>query len=381
MPRRVPPHAARLLLLTLLLAVTTALACTTANALVGISGGKVGNRAPEFQGIANWINSDPLTMEELRGKVVLIDFWTYTCVNCIRTMPYLKDWHEKYADKGLVIVGVHSPEFEFEKVTANVLNSAKTFELEYPIAQDNDFRTWKAYSNRSWPAKYLVDPSGVVTYQHFGEGAYRETERRIRELLLEIGADLSYVIPDDSPAPAFDRAARSRDPGKRITRELYGGYQRNNSRAGIYVAQPEYYEGPERVVDYVDPGEHKNHQIYLQGPWFNGMEELRHARTTEGHEDYIAIKFSATSVNAVVNPENPEAFEVEVTMDGRPLKPEEAGRDLMFAEGRSFFTVAEGRMYELVALPEYGSHELRLSSNSDDFSLFAFAFGAYKDGP
>ncbi|MDA1035361.1 MAG: redoxin domain-containing protein, partial [Chloroflexi bacterium] len=133
-------------------------------------GGLVGNLAPEFAGISHWINSEPLRMEELRGKVVLIDFWTYTCVNCIRTMPFLRDWQAKYADLGLVIVGVHTPEFEFEKITDNVRAATNEFGLDYPVAQDNEFGTWRVFGNQFWPAKYLIDANGVVRYTHFGEG-------------------------------------------------------------------------------------------------------------------------------------------------------------------------------------------------------------------
>ena len=145
----------------------------------------MGDRAPEFIGVSHWINSPPLTMEELRGQVVLIDFWTYTCGNCTRTYSYLKEWHAKYADKGLVIVGVHTPEFEFEKLTENVVRSAGEYDLVWPIAQDNAYATWQVYSNRYWPAEYLVDQNGIVRYTHFGEGAYDETEEQIRKLLQE----------------------------------------------------------------------------------------------------------------------------------------------------------------------------------------------------
>ena len=345
------------------------------------TGGAVGDQAPEFQAIANWINSKPLTMEGLRGKVVLIDFWTYTCVNCIRTLPYLKDWHSKYSSKGLVIVGVHSPEFEFEKQTENVVSSVTSFEPEYPIAQDNDFGTWRAYSNHFWPAKYLVNQDGNVNYTHFGEGAYDETEERIRNLLEEAGADLSGVAVNDTSPPETDPRALTRDRATRITREIYGGYRRNASAQGIYVADPTYYERPERVVEYHDTGFHESQFIYLQGPWFNGTEELRHARQTEGYEDHIALNFFATSVNAVIDSTGGEPFDVNVTIDGRPLRPEEAGVDLLISGGRSFFTVDQARLYEVVALPEFGGHELTLSSNSQDFAFFAFTFGAYKEGP
>jgi len=129
-------------------------------------------KAPEFKGIRVWVNSEPLTVEELRGKVVLVDFWTYTCVNCIRTFPYLREWNEKYADDGLVIVGINLPEFEFEKYYSNVVQATREHGITWPVAQDNDFKTWENYSNRFWPAKYLIDKDGVVKYTHFGEGAY-----------------------------------------------------------------------------------------------------------------------------------------------------------------------------------------------------------------
>ena len=345
-------------------------------------GGEVGDRAPEFSDIANWINSEPLTMEELRGKVVLIDFWTYTCVNCIRTMPYLREWQEKYADSGLAIIGVHSPEFDFEKLPDNVERNTLNFGLEYPVAQDNNMGTWRAYSNRFWPAKYLIDKAGIVRYTHFGEGAYGETEKQIRVLLEEAGADLSSVALNTAPEPQIvPQAYAQNDPETRITREIYGGYERNNSPRGIYIAHTEYYSAPEQVVIYTDPGNHENQFAYLQGPWFNGPEELRHARETENYEDYIALKFFATSVNAVIDPGGGDPFEVQVTIDGRPLRPEEAGADVIVTDARSYFRVDEARMYEVVALPDFSGHELKLSANSPDFSFFAFTFGAYAEGP
>ena len=145
-------------------------------------GGKVGDVAPDFVGITNWINSEPLSIKDLRGKVVLVDVWTYTCVNCIRTFPFLKDWHLKYADDGLLIIGLHAPEFEFEKETENVAQASADNGIVWPVAQDNDMQTWSAYDNRFWPAKYLVDRDGLVRYTHFGEGSYGETEKIIREL-------------------------------------------------------------------------------------------------------------------------------------------------------------------------------------------------------
>ena len=157
--------------------------------------------APEFISGGQWFNSEPLSINKLRGNVVLVDFWTYTCINCIRTLPYLKNWHAKYKDKGLVIVGVHTPEFEFEKEAKNVEKAIKDFDLQYPIMQDNDYATWNAYSNRYWPAKYLVDKNGVIQYTHFGEGDYDETEKKIQELLaLDMAIDNpTYQIQSRTP--------------------------------------------------------------------------------------------------------------------------------------------------------------------------------------
>ena len=154
--------------------------------------------APELAGTQAWINSAPLKIQGLRGKVVLIDFWTYTCINCIRTFPYLKLWHSKYADDGLVIIGVHAPEFQFEHELENVQQAVTNHGISWPVVQDNDFETWRAYQNHYWPTKYLIDKDGIMRYSHVGEGAYAETESQIRALLEEAGADLSlssYNVP------------------------------------------------------------------------------------------------------------------------------------------------------------------------------------------
>ncbi|WP_019447778.1 thioredoxin family protein [Cupriavidus sp. BIS7] len=146
---------------------------------------KVGDqgKAPEFTNIERWLNSEPLTMQQLRGKVVLVDFWTYSCINCVNTLPYVKQWYEKYKDQGLVVVGVHTPEFPFEKSTANVQAALKRFDIRYPVAQDNMYGTWSAFRNQYWPATYLIDADGRIVYQHYGEGRYEETEAEIQKLL------------------------------------------------------------------------------------------------------------------------------------------------------------------------------------------------------
>ncbi|WP_354686460.1 thioredoxin family protein [Cupriavidus necator] len=164
-----------LLATTAIVAATHAAAATPASADYG--------KAPEFTGIEKWLNSEPLTVAGQRGKVVLVDFWTYTCINCIRTLPHVKQWYDKYRDKGLVVVGVHTPEFPFEKSTANVQAAIKRFDIRYPVAQDNAYATWNAWRNQYWPALYLIDANGTVVYKHFGEGNYAETEAAIQKAL------------------------------------------------------------------------------------------------------------------------------------------------------------------------------------------------------
>ncbi|MDR7047951.1 thiol-disulfide isomerase/thioredoxin [Duganella sp. 3397] len=143
--------------------------------------------APALAGIDRWLNSPPLSIAQLRGKVVLVDFWTYTCIHCIRTLPHVQAWHARYRDQGLVVVGVHTPEYPVERSTANVQAAITRFGITYPVAQDNGYQTWQAYNNRYWPAVYLVNKRGQIVYQHFGEGAYAETEKTIRALLAEPG--------------------------------------------------------------------------------------------------------------------------------------------------------------------------------------------------
>ncbi|UGQ46273.1 thioredoxin family protein [Massilia endophytica] len=169
----------------LLKTLAAAAALATAAASVTAAPLKTSVKAPEFAGIEQWLNSAPLTMSQLRGKVVLVDFWTYSCINCVNTLSHVTSWHRKYKDQGLVIVGVHTPEYAFERSTDNVKTAIKRFGIEYPVAQDNRYATWNAYDNRYWPAFYLIDKSGQVVYTHFGEGQYAETEALIKNLLAQ----------------------------------------------------------------------------------------------------------------------------------------------------------------------------------------------------
>ena len=340
----------------------------------------------DITGISRWLNGEATTIarELAKGNIVLIDFWTYTCVNCVRTLPFLREWHAKYGDLGLTIIGVHTPEFEFEKLTENVQDSIEQYDIGWLVAQDNDFRTWRAFNNRYWPAKYLIGPAMDVRYQHFGEGDYLETEHEIRRALLDAGWDITN-IPEGTTAVAPVRDPQSRGQ----TRELYGGTRRNYGRVQ-YAAQEAYYLEAGTAQLYTDVTgslasrlQARNHHMwYLQGLWRNEEEAIVHARATENLEDYLAFKFTSRTVNVVLTvPENGEPFNVYIEMDGRWLRPDEAGADILFdGDGRSYVRVTRNDLYRLVVLDEWSTHELKLRSNSDQLAIFAFTFGSYLGG-
>ena len=356
----------------------------------GSRGGSVGDCAPEFAGTQEWINSEPLSMEGLLGKVVLIDFWTYTCVNCIRTLPFLQEWHQRYADDGLVIVGVHTPEFEFEKVYDNVVQATIDEGVAWPVVQDNDFTVWRSYSNRYWPAKYLIDRNGEIQYRHFGEGKYGETEEWIRQLLEEGGMaaiDPNLSLPQDQQR---DDAFRL---GMDVTRELFAGWKFTAQQGRGGIAQgTEYLEAarasfngdgnPSVVAQFEAPGSLEPNLIYFHGPWAIGPESARHAEMTMHHDDYLSLVYSARSINAVLTSESGEPYDVHITVNGEYLTDENKGDDITIGEdGVSYLRVTEPKLYKLVEHDDWqGEQELRMSSMSDDFGLYSFTFGVYEDG-
>ncbi len=357
---------------------------------------------PAIEGIDAWLNTEmELQIAELaaEGKVVLVDFWTYTCINCIRTLPYLRDWWAQYEDDGLVILGIHTPEFEFEKDYQNVADAIETHSVGWPVAQDNLMTTWRNFENRYWPAKYLYNVRGEMIYSHFGEGAYAETEERIRNALVEAGADLSddpFNAPQDQARDSAFQSARQSGRAA-VTPELYAGWHRNflTARAGRppYVAQQEYFDAilnaedrTEHTIATIDvtvPQDIQPHAMYFQGQWSVEPERIRHARMTENLEDYLALNYAGKSVNAVLTSDSGEPYRVVITVDGAMLTQANAGQDVQWDEnGVSYVLVDEPRMYGLVDNPQYLPESiLTMRSDSDDFGLFAFTFGVYAEGP
>lgn len=304
-----------------------------------------GRKAPEIIPGGVWFNSDPLTLEELKGKVVIIDFWTYSCINCQRTLPYLRAWNEKYKEKGLVIIGVHAPEFEFEKSEKNVAQAIKDFQLTYPIVQDNNFATWRAYSNRYWPAKYFIDKEGYVRYSHFGEGAYDESEKVIQELLKETGAtDVNSEINN----PTYHINAK--------TPEIYLGYGRID-----HFVSPETIQH-DTITTYTLPPYLGQHEMAYEGNW-NIMKE--YANPQEGAT--LHLNFDAQEVFLVMKSKGSPA-KVKVYVDDNMTS---FGEDVM----NGTVTIDADTLYKIVKLPSPGKHTLRLEFEDSNTELYAFTFG------
>ena len=339
----------------------------------------------ELVGLDGWFNSDPLSVDELLGlgRVVLLDFWTYTCVNCVRTFPYLSAWHETYREYGLTVIGVHSPEFEFEKLPLNVQRAIERYGISYPVALDGGKETWERYGNRFWPSKYLIGASGEVVFRHFGEGGYDETESVIRTELEAAGNDLSGVARSNVVEPRRSEGAHT------VTRELYGGYSNSYLSDGLYAGQDVYYDAPDVEIEYSDDGTRRHGQFYLDGAWTNSANSVITAIRSGNDSAYFAFDFFATSVNAVLGNaivgqtvgEEVE-HEVVVELDGRPLLPEEAGVDIEWdLDGSSVLRVRETRLYQIVELPRFGKHELKLTTNSEGLAIYTVTFGIFEFGP
>ncbi len=304
--------------------------------------------APEFTGISHWINSQPLTLKDLRGKVVLIDFWTYSCINCLRTLPYLTDWYNKYKDAGLVVIGVHSPEFAFEHDTANVEAAVKQYKIAYPVAQDNDFATWQAYNNEYWPAEYFIDAQGNLRHAHFGEGNYDESEKVIQALLAQAGHSVQAPLTQGPAVPFSDQE----------TPETYLGLDRQerfaSPQAGI----------PAPLSTYTFPTELPLHNFGVSGSW-NFLPE--YAQTTEAGAK-LELHFYAKDVYLVMTSDQAASVTVTLVSPKAPNQSEDVNP-------QSQLTVQASRLYHLVSLDNSAEGTLILQFNSPGVRAYAFTFG------
>jgi thiol-disulfide isomerase/thioredoxin len=311
--------------------------------------------APEFRGISHWLNTDkPLVMSELRGKVVLIDFWTYTCINCIRMLPFVTSWYDKYKDLGFVVIGVHTPEFAFEKDTDNVLKAIKTYGIHYPVAQDDDYGTWDNFSNQYWPAEYLIDAKGIIRRTHFGEGEYDQMEMAIQALLRENGK----IIKDTS----LD-TTRDQTPHIQLSPETYLGARRMQyyyPGGGLDVGEKTFTLSDSLPED----------SFSLGGVW-----NITDENAVTGKNAVLNYHFSADKVFLVLRPGKnmPEGgAKVTVLLDGKAVDASNAGIDA----GNGVITIDTDRLYNLIDLKgKPGSHVLRLEFQDAGVEVFAFTFG------
>ncbi|MBI4895301.1 MAG: thioredoxin family protein [Candidatus Aenigmarchaeota archaeon] len=301
-------------------------------------------KSAELTGIKGWINTEPFNLSDLKGKIVLIDFWTYSCINCIRTLPYLKDWYDKYHDKGLVIVGVHTPEFEFEKDYGNVKMAVERYGVKYPVVLDNDYGTWLAFKNNYWPREYLIDANGIIRHDHIGEGGYDETEKAIQELLRENDANFHANMTNITSETDFSQIG---------TPELYVGYGRGR------LGNEQGYSS-EIVVEYKTPKIDNINTIYLSGKWLNQEDSL----VASGNSK-VFLMYKAKDVNIVAGGKST----IHILLDNSTIAKEFYGKD-----GNETVNIDEQRLYNIVSAPDYSVHLLEIDA-SDGFKLYTFTFG------
>lgn len=297
---------------------------------------------PQLRGIEHWINSEPLTLEKLKGKVVLVDFWTYSCINCIRTQPYLNSWYDAYHDEGLEIIGVHAPEFSFEKLPDNVERAVREAEIRYPVALDNDFATWNSFRNQYWPAKYLIDRDGNIRYSHFGEGNYDEIEAKIRELLNTSG-------PQAAQSTAVEQASLGQSP------ETYLGYR----RAYGYTGDTRFEPG---IATFTPSRALSANGWTLGGTWEVDAEKI----TAQADGASLSYRFSGQQVFLVLG--GPEGARVRVSVDG---VEQPGGLDVVDGE----LTIDSYRLYRLVRLPRFSEDSVITLQFDEGVSAHAFTFG------
>jgi cytochrome c biogenesis protein CcdA/thiol-disulfide isomerase/thioredoxin len=308
--------------------------------------------APEFEKVTKWLNTQnnsPLTMQELKGKVVLVDFWTYTCINCIRTLPHVTSWYEKYKDQNFVVVGIHTPEFEFEKNTANVQKALEKYKINYPVAQDNDYGTWYAYQNQFWPAKYLIDANGNIRYVHFGEGDYDVTEEAIRALIEENGATVAQNLDkmDDTT------------PQNQLTPETYLG----SARMQYFYPDGKVSTG---VADFNTAS-----KIPLNTFSYGGKWDIQDEYAKAVQNATLDLRFKANKVFLVLKPSDGVPKKVRVLIDGKEMPIEALGEDVKDGS----VTVDTDRLYSLANISgPLAEHTIRLEFE-DGIEAYAFTFG------
>lgn len=326
--------------------------------------------APELPRHTTWLNSEPVFFGQLRS-VWLVQFWDYTDAGCIGTVPYLAEWHNRYAPRGLTIVGIHTPRFRFARQRHLVEWASEEFGIEYPVVLDNYRHLWHAYANDCWPAQYLVDARGWIRHVHLGAGRYAEAETAIHLLLRELNPSLDL--------PPVMRSLTTTEPSgppdSFVTPDLYVGYERGR------FGDPDGYVYDHTVM-YEDPGDREAGVLYAHGQWYTTSNYLAFM----GEKGYLSFSYRAAGVDAVLAPtwdeialmlqlhERPTP-RVRVWLDGAPVRPTDAGRDIAYEPNwGSFVMVDRPRLFSLIRHPRLGHHELRLTFSDRDVTVYQFAF-------
>ena len=315
-------------------------------------------KAPELVGISHYINTNPEELsEELKGKVVLYDIWTYSCINCVRTLPYITAWDDKYSEQGLLIVGVHSPEFEFEKDPENVKMAVDKHGISYPVVLDNEMETWKAFENRYWPRKYIADHEGYIRYDHIGEGEYQETEKIIQRLLSERAAGLGIQMTSAEQLVDIKEFEHTlfRTP------ELYFGYHFAQNRNQL--GSQEGFQ-PEKIVTYSEPENIELHKFYPTGDWKNHEDSMELVSET----GTIKLLYNAKEVNIVTE----NNAELEIFLDGKPLDSSYSGADI---SSDNKLLVTEPNIYNIIDSEDSATHTMEIKIQGTGFKIFTFTFG------
>jgi len=309
-----------------------------------------------------WFNSEPLPISALRGQVILLEVWDYTCTSSLRTLPYIKEWDQKYHEHGLVVVGVHTPKFPFAKDPEAVQKAIASLGIRFPVVMDNEHLIAAHYDQRVWPTMYLVDKNGFVRFQSDGEGNYDVIERAIQTLLHDarVGEQLPLLM---QPIREEDRQGAAL---YRPMPEIFAGYLRGS------IGNIEGYS-PESVVEYTDPEVYLPGRFYVDGRWLNQRDCLSFFRQAD-NQGHVIVKYQALEVNAVLRSEK-EPCKLIVSQDGQPLDQENRGLDVSLEpRGQSQLNVQEARLYSIIRNREYGEHTLKMAAGTDGLALYSFAF-------
>lgn len=315
---------------------------------------------PSLSGATGWLNTQPLNLADLRGKVVLIDFWTYTCINWRRTLPYIREWARKYKDQGLVVIGIHTPEFSFEQKWDNVSSAIRSMDIGYPVAADNNFEIWRSFDNQYWPALYLIDAKGKIRYQKFGEGDYEASEKMIQQLLKGIA---SNTVPDNIATPLAEGYEAAADWQNIGSPESYFGYDRAQGFAS--PGKP----GADKPVSYMLPKKLLLNEWALSGAWTIGKERI----LSNSGTGKLVYRFHARDLHLVMGPATPgKAIKFRVLIDGLP--PDTGHGVDIDPDGNG--TVTEQRMYQLIR--QQGTitdRELQIEFVDPGVEVFNITFG------